>query len=265
MPALKDRGMWMFCLPAQVDGRHGIDLVVGGTGQGAAVGWLESPANPRDLSAWQWHPLAQVGWVMSLRSLDVDGDGDLDVVLSDRKGPRRGCRWLENPGPGEAQKKPWRDHAIGAAGEEVMFLDTLDADGDGLTDLLVPTHDGKLFLLRRKSKAPPAWESRRLAFPPQAGHGKAVRVGDLDRDGLPDFVLTCESSAGRHGALWVGPARGFADPPRFVRSLEGPAGPRGYKPDRIELVDLDGDGDLDVMTTEERSGLGVIWYENPAR
>ena len=38
--------------------------------------------------------------------------------------------------------------------------------------------------------------------------------------------------------------------------------------DRIELLDLDGDGDLDVLTCEERqnkNGLGVIWYENPAR
>jgi hypothetical protein len=29
---------------------------------------------------------------------------------------------------------------------------------------------------------------------------------------------------------------------------------------------LDGDGDLDVLTTEESQdgiGLGVIWYENP--
>jgi hypothetical protein len=33
----------------------------------------------------------------------------------------------------------------------------------------------------------------------------------------------------------------------------------------MELVDLDGDGDLDVLTCEERAGLGVIWYENPAR
>ncbi|HOW19468.1 MAG TPA: dockerin type I repeat-containing protein, partial [Phycisphaerae bacterium] len=38
----------------------------------------------------------------------------------------------------------------------------------------------------------------------------------------------------------------------------------------VALVDLDGDGDLDVITTEEEwppdsRGLGVIWYENPTR
>jgi hypothetical protein len=46
------------------------------------------------------------------------------------------------------------------------------------------------------------------------------------------------------------------------------SGPIGYKYDRIELLDLDGDGDLDVVTTEENygqnsSGLGLLWFENP--
>jgi len=35
---------------------------------------------------------------MSLVPHDLDGDGDLDVVLSDRTGSRRGVFWLENPG-----------------------------------------------------------------------------------------------------------------------------------------------------------------------
>ncbi len=35
-------------------------------------------------------------------------------------------------------------------------------------------------------------------------------------------------------------------------------------------MDLDGDGDLDVLTCEEdygenSAGLGVIWYENPGK
>ena len=33
--------------------------------------------------------------------------------------------------------------------------------------------------------------------------------------------------------------------------------------DLLEAVDLDGDGDLDLITCEEVADLGVIWYENP--
>ncbi len=32
----------------------------------------------------------------------------------------------------------------------------------------------------------------------------------------------------------------------------------------VYAADLDGDGDLDVLTTEERTIDAVLWYENPA-
>jgi hypothetical protein len=35
------------------------------------------------------------------------------------------------------------------------------------------------------------------------------------------------------------------------------------KMDNAFLVDLDGDGDMDIATTEEDGGWGVIWFENP--
>ena len=31
------------------------------------------------------------------------------------------------------------------------------------------------------------------------------------------------------------------------------------------MIDLDGDGDLDLLTCEEVHDLGVFWYENPTR
>ena len=43
------------------------------------------------------------------------------------------------------------------------------------------------------------------------------------------------------------------------------SGVDGVKHDLVALVDLDGDGDLDVITTEEVANLGVIWYENPTK
>jgi hypothetical protein len=39
----------------------------------------------------------------------------------------------------------------------------------------------------------------------------------------------------------------------------------GTKYDLVELIDLDDDGDLDILTCEERDDLGVVWYENPTR
>jgi hypothetical protein len=46
------------------------------------------------------------------------------------------------------------------------------------------------------------------------------------------------------------------------------SGPAGIKYDFVYLIDIDKDGDLDILTCEENNnsetdaGLGVIWYEN---
>lgn len=40
---------------------------------------------------------------------------------------------------------------------------------------------------------------------------------------------------------------------------------RGRKFDRVEMLDVDGDGDLDVISCEEVHDFRVFWYENPTR
>ena len=47
-------------------------------------------------------------------------------------------------------------------------------------------------------------------------------------------------------------------------SLQPISGVDGVKHDMIKLLDLDQDGDLDLLTCEEVKQLGVIWYENPS-
>jgi len=136
-PATAGKAMWMFVAPVQLDGRHGVDLVVASKNQGATVGWLEAPAQPRDLSAWRHHVLRPSGWIMSVIAADLDGDGDADILFSDRKGDRRGIGWLENPGPARVHDAAaWREHTVGAAGEEVMFIDHADLDGDGRKEIV---------------------------------------------------------------------------------------------------------------------------------
>ena len=53
------------------------------------------------------------------------------------------------------------------------------------------------------------------------------------------------------------------------------AAPEGFIFDLVQIIDLDEDGDPDVVTLEEKGPylargyqgreLGVVWYENPAR
>ena len=262
LPASRGQ-LWMFCLPLQVDGERGVDLIAGSKGEGAQVGWWESPADPRRLEEWQWHPIREAGWLMSLFAEDMDGDGDLDVLVTDRKGRNRGCWRLENPGRGAVQRQEWAAHEIGGAGREMMFMVPADLDADGLLDVVAAAKPRQILVFRRTRAHPAAWETIPVAMPAEAGTAKGVQVGDIDLDGGQDLVLTCEGAEGKSGVMWLSREEGkpIAEADWTAHDISGPE--QGIKFDLIQLIDLDGDGDLDVLTCEERDNLGVIWYENP--
>lgn len=262
IPATEKQSKWMFCLPAPIDGRHGIDLIVSSKGARAMVGWLEAPADPRQLDQWKLHQIREAGWIMSLRLADIDNDGDQDIITSDRKGPRRGCHWLENPGPVAKQKQPWKQHAIGTGNREVMFLDYADFDGDGLRDVVVPSRPGEILLHRRLPGKRVTWQTSKLPFPSNVGLGKSATVADINGDTQPDIVLSFEHSQDRSGLVGMLRKRKAKRESWQQQEISGPV---GTKFDLVKPYDIDGDGDLDLLTCEERENLGVIWYENPQR
>ena len=259
----QDEMAWMFCVPVALDGRHGVDLVAAGKARGAKVGWLEAPAEPRNLHAWQWHPLIGASWIMSLVLADMDGDGDPDILVSERRGATPGCYWLDNPGPGARQRRSWPIHRIGPTDKQVMFLCVADLDRDGLDDVLVAAKPREIHFHRRKARDGTDWETHRIGIPESAGTAKAVQVGDVDLDGRMDVVFTCEgASKSKSGCMWL---RYRKRPTDAVWEARDISGPEGVKYDLVELIDLDADGDLDALTCEESANLGVIWYENPTR
>jgi hypothetical protein len=172
LPASANRMKWMFALPMQVDEKHGVDLVVGGKGKGAAIGWFESPPDPRRLADWRWRELRPVGWLMSLVESDMDGDGD--IVFSDRRGKRSGAYWLENPGAPHSPERPWTEHPIGGLGEEAMFLSLADLDADGREDVLLAVRPKEILWLRRLDREGKSWRPNSIPLPEVAGNAKAV-------------------------------------------------------------------------------------------
>ncbi len=258
---------WMFAVGMDVDGSNGIDIVAGGKGTGSQIGWFEAPANPRQLGDFQWHQISTSGWIMSIIKSDMDNDGDLDIAITDRTGDDRGCRWLENPGPGPGLYQPWTNHFIGGVDKQVMFMKFGDLDQDGLEDIVVAVASlKKLLYLRRLDATGLSWDEYLINLPDLAGRGKAVAIGDIDEDGRKDIVFTCELAEDKFGVGWLSYINAPTDPDWEHHDISGTS--VGIKYDRIELLDLDGDSDLDVLTCEERQGgggLGVIWYENPLR
>ncbi len=254
---------WMFCVPFQLDEKNGLDLICAGKNENAAIGWFEAPENADDWENYAWHPLSPVGWVMSILVSDMDGDGDEDIVLSDRRGELSGCRWLENPGTEKLKISEWQNHFIGAKGQEVMFMTLADVNGDGLKDAVAAVKQDLLYYFQRLDNSGKTWSAVPIKFPDNTGTAKAVQVADMDLDGSNEFVVTCEHADAPKSGVFL--LENLDNDFNTVKAVDI-SGPAGIKFDRIELVDLDDDGDLDILTCEERHanrGLGVIWYENP--
>ncbi len=185
---------------------------------------------------------------MSIQPLDVNRDGQPDVLVSDRYGPRAGIAWYENPGKDNAT---WPRHDVCKMDVQALFLTpaTLEADR---TDVLIASSkailwyklDGEL----RETIPLPDW----------CGTGKAVSVGDLDGDQQPDFVFTCENAVGERSGNRLGEAQ-----------PHGLAVPRHRRPGRDQVRSLPvgrsgqrrrsrRDHDRRTRRPARRAGRGVV-------
>ena len=259
------RKLWMFVLPLQVDVVRGVDLVVGTKGSGGGVGCFYAPENPRELSAWRFELVHKMGWLMSLQAQDINLDGAPDVLLSNRQPPARGIYWLENPqrsGKADQRLQDWKLRRLDRENLEYMFLARGDLTADGRPDVISAVKGSGLQLLAAAEQiGDEPWVQSEIQLPGCSGTGNGLAGGDIDLDGANDIVFTCENASGeKSGVRWLS-----LDEGKDAWRDHEISGPAGVKFDLLELIDLDRDGDLDVLTCEEREKLGVIWYENPTR
>ena len=280
---------WLFGNAMQIDGLHGIDIIVGSCSRPGTLAWLAAPADPRsDPDGWTYHEIDNTAyWVMSIITRDMDGDSDLDVLISNRASKAKGVRWLENPTvnpDGVKVTDPWNVHVVGATGKEAKFIGVGDLSGDGLADIVVPTDVGRTYIRgedgRVSSKPVPAqflwyeakdttgdaWIEHEIDWPSTfARSGKGAAVADINDDGKNDIVLSGNTGTAREqrllsGLVWLEYGKKPTDTSWIRHEV---AGPDGIKFDQIRMVDLDSHRDLDIATTVEKGGPGLTWYENP--
>jgi hypothetical protein len=254
-PASANR-RWMFAMPMDVnhDGRP--DLVVGSKNKNAIIGWLENPENPRDTTAWKLHTFAPTHWIMSIQSVDLNGDDQQDILYSDRYSDQSGIYWLKNPGKSGTS---WTRQLVGGLGKQVMFLSVGKLVENQDPTVVCATLDGKLIqcVLNKDGD----WTETDLPLPFGLKAGKGVAIADVNLDGRPDLVTTAEAQREADDMVAVAWKENLPD--GWIDHAISDQ--QGRKFDRLEMLDLDGDGDLDLITCEEVHDLGVFWYENPTR
>ncbi len=250
LPAATGLQNWMFTIPRQLDGTHGPDLIA--AGKGPEVVWFEAPAEARNLAAWKRHLISRRGgWTMGMMLTRLSDDDLPDLLLGIRR-TNPGIRWFRNPGPGKDLYLPWPEFNVGPQGDSAGFVEVADLDGDGLTDVVAPMMEQRsLKIFRGLDSNGNRWQITDLSLPTE--RNKGIAIGDINLDGQVDLIVAHELG----GAAWFS----HSGNPHSTAWTRHPIG-SGGKLDDVTLLDLDADGDPDVLTTDER-GEQVIWFENP--
>ncbi|MFT5904631.1 MAG: hypothetical protein ACI9E1_000216 [Cryomorphaceae bacterium] len=125
------------------------DLIVG------AKAWYKQPdENKHDPANWKRYEIGKANWPMSNIINDIDGDGDDDILVQERK--QQGIFYLENPGK-EKLTQPWPLQVIDVE-KNGMFMTLGDVNGDGRPDLVKASGRGIVQLyLRTNNKGKPIY------------------------------------------------------------------------------------------------------------
>ena len=283
--ATAGKGHFLYCKAVQLDGKHGPDIIATGRARSELL-WLEAAANPRQMDGWKRHVIDRVGGAWVFRLLDIDQDGDQDVILADveTKSTTKGVRWLENPGPGSALNEKWPSHRIGGNESEMQNGASVaigDVDRDGLKDVILQCNKVMLYF-RCTGTKPVAWKTYRIPLPAQLGkYAKDVAVADLNGDGRMDLIANRGDDGWRDGGIsakewavyWMEYSGAKPGTEWKCHVIRHGLGLRREKWERILPYDFDGDGDLDIVSNEKKawtalppeaggSVLGIIWMEN---
>lgn len=226
-----------------------------------------APDDPLNADGWTEHVLGRVLIPINAEPVDLDGDGDLDVVAGSRGEAR--ILWFENLGG-----LRFAEHAIRIAGapDDLAItgfnMDYADLNADGRTDIVSTAWPGAILLLTQPERFDEPWQFSLIgAAPPD--QLVSVRLADIDGDGDLDVFSGAYSRGPRDRD---GPLVTVNDPMGRILWFEN--GSDGWRPHTISrrkrgmydkwlVRDLDGDGDLDAVGTRGNSEPydGVIWLE----
>jgi len=177
--------------------------------------------------------------------IDVDKDGDLDVVVSVEHGVNR---LYLNDGQGRLVERP---SAFGKGIHDSEHVRAADLNADGNMDVVFVAEADEihqLFLGDGKGGFTDA--SERL---PQTSQGNALALGDVNGDKLPDIVIGSTGETGYAPDAKIIPARNLLflnDPKRpgyFINATRTHLPETNDQTEGVALADMDGDGDLDMV------------------
>ena len=255
-----------FALPASgdLDNDGDIDLLVGedygnlkyyqNTGTASSPAFAAPVQNPFGFAP---------AWYLTIPKLaDLDNDGDLDLLVSSYDSYYDAVfYYYENTGTpsspsfGSPQANPF---GLTPYSSDLAWPDLADLDNDGDLDMLV-TQDGAFVYYENTGTASsPSFASPQVnPFALSYSYGLALSFADVDGDG--DLDLIAGDIGYSQGEVYLYLNTGTSSAPSFASPIPIP-GVVGYSFAIPDVMDLDNDGDLDVLVGVFYGNL--YYYEN---
>lgn len=197
-----------------------------------------------------------------LRAIDMDGDGDLDVVSAAGDDQNVQVSWFENPdGPGTIDPVAvWSQYRVGSL-LGASRIDIGDVTGDGRPDIVgISALQKQCVLFVQPEEGPKRgydWYSAPIiTF--ENYEPRAVQIIDIDGDGASEVLIGGTSGAVRYFKPLGSPILPWAGVIVWTFDPAGDVGLLGYG-------DLDADGDIDLVAVVSGNDVAanrVSWLKN---
>ena len=215
LPATITNGKYVGAWSADIEADGDLDIILG-----SATGTPIVLRNNGDATFTEIQPFAGVSGLTDFAWADLDADGDPDAAFIDGAAK---LHMFSNERQGQFAE---RSITAGSA----LAINVMDADDNGVLDLVVAQSDGTIVSISDKDKV--GWSVEELAKTNADAKPVTLRVADLDNNGGLDLILV-----GATTRVWLSDGNGKFTP------INDPV-----SSDRVfDIVDVNNDGRLDLL------------------
>ncbi len=181
------------------------------------------------------------------QTADLDSDGDLDVIFTSSDPKKIG--WFENL-DGQGKFSDAITIATATNLNSSINISIADLDGDGDVDIASANRDFDEVAWYQNEAG--VFSAKKVIYSGSDGYAE-ISIADIDNDGDLDIISIADLD---HKIAWFENLDGQGN---FASLNVVPI--TVFLPNKPVPADLDGDGDIDILTTATNQGL-IIWYEN---
>ena len=240
-----------------LDKDNDLDIVSGSwAGEGSEVVAWENDASPF-LGLWSQHDVGpSTSNVYSVSLGDLNGDTCLDIVSGSDSGENYELiAWQNDCTPFDG---PWTQNDVGAS-STISSVALGDLDGDDKLDIVSGSYSGEDYevIAWRNDGTPFTGFWMQYDVGASTDSVRVVAVGDLDNDNDLDIVSGSNSAEDFELIAWQNDGTPFGEPwaPNDVGASS--------TINSLALGDLDGDGDLDIVTgSNSAEEVEVVAWRN---